>query len=213
LTWVNAGTRPAGATSGPAGASTALPVARRATIPTAGKLTCRPLALDEILKAYPIVNAIEGCVIGPQRWQEIAALWIRGDGADAERRGIRVVCSERGYLFGLFFHRIAMDVRHGQVLDVTQLRVLEIGRSDRALLVSLEAAEGLALEQGCSGMLVEILQQGPLGRPAPPILPDLAAARGFQAHCVRLFRPLGGDPVVREVVPFPSLRRRPRLGK
>jgi hypothetical protein len=172
----------------------------------AGTLDCRPLAPEEVLRAYPLISAVEGCSIGPGRWREIALDWLGGEGARAEHRGIMSLRSGLGYVYGIFFHRVVQDLRHGRVLEVSRVRIMEVGRSHRALGVGLQATERLARERGCAGIIVELPK--PPGRPPAIPLPDLPEVEGFRLHCVCLFRPLDPPGEVIPLTPF----RRPRFG-
>lgn len=171
-------------------------------------LTCRPLRPDELFKAYPIVSAIEGAIVPVDRWCLSTEEWLTGRAAVTEHRGIMGVCSEFGYIYGLFFHRVVHDVRHGRVLDVSQLRVLEIGRAGRTLQASLQATERLAREHGCHGVLVEMLDHGAPARRIEITLPEPLEAMGFQAHCVRLFRALDDDG---KILRLPRASHRPHF--
>ena len=165
-------------------------------------LEVRPLGQRDLLKAYPVVAAIEGFDVTPERWEQQVRAWLKGEEAGRECRGVMGIYGPSGYIYGLFFHRVVEDIRHGPTLEVSQLRVLEVSAAQLTLHRSLEATETLAKECRCGAILFEIPAEGVSQDAIKRIAPKMDKASGYAPKGLRLLRPLAAEDNVVALRPY-----------
>ncbi len=122
--------------------------------------TVRHLSLDEVERAYPLVQSAAGG-LSLENWETYAAGRLAsGVVAPRAHSGIVAVENAEGYLQGLFGYRVDTDLRCGLTLQCENLIALAMIKSDPVIAALVEAMESLARMRGCQALHVTIQQPG-----------------------------------------------------
>jgi hypothetical protein len=136
-----------------------------------------------------------------EQWQDYAGAMIQAPG---ERNGQRTeaavvagpdeghrmlsVQSEQGHIYGVSACWLKPDLRRERVMEIENFAVVDVTGTRRAARVLLDGLEGLAREQGCSCIVIGLLN--PMIRrrlrDEQEATVDLFKATGFQGDYMRL---------------------------
>lgn len=120
-----------------------------------GQFVVRPLDLDRVAQAFPLVSILEPGV-SYEEWRDYAEASI----ASAEAglgHGMITVQSAQGHIFGLSSYRIVRDLKRRRVFVIENFAVVDLLGSKRAARALLQALAALARKHGCT-----CLSLGPL---------------------------------------------------
>ena len=124
--------------------------------------TPRPLAAREAALAYPLLLAAGGAAEPLPAWRARVEGWLRRRRGEAEARGIMTLRTDAGVIAGLFFHASPADgtAAAPAVLAVPLLRAVEPLGAWHGLAATLRAAEAVAVDRGCAGVLLRAGGEG-----------------------------------------------------
>ncbi len=165
-----------------------------------GAYLVRPLALDQIPQAFPLVSMLDTALTMAQ-WQDYAGAMIPPTG---ERNGRRADVSEvggpreghhmlsvqsgQGHIYGVSAYWLKPDLRRERVMEIENFAVVDVTGTRRAARVLLDGLEALAREQDCSCIVIGLLN--PMIRrrlrDEQEATVDLFKATGFQGDYMRL---------------------------
>ena len=157
------------------------------------QLDTRPLSVDQIPLAYPLVQAALPQVT-LDAWRGFAAKQLSGQ--DPPVTGILTVASPLGCLTGLCSYRVDESLLHGRTLTIDNFVAVDL--LDRGAIAETLAmgVEGLAQVNHCTAIHINLI------RPAAPDDPagldsrsgrrliDLLSGRGHRVHSIGLCKPL-----------------------
>ena len=159
----------------------------------------RPLNLDQVPQAYPVVSILDPD-LGPDQWSSYAIdllTWSDGTG----QRSILTVQNEQNHIFGLSIYCVKPDLRQGRILEIENFAVVDVIGNRAPARILLAALEKIAREQACSCVSISLLN--PLmrrwlrSRKKPAM--DLFREAGFRGEQLRLrkcFHPENGGRAV-----------------
>lgn len=149
----------------------------------------KPLGQRQIDQAYPLVRAVAPD-LGVEQWRAFAAAFLARREAPG---GIMTVQNARGYIHGLYAFTVEQSLRHGRILAVTNVVVLDLFDMTGPAETLLRSMEGLARGHGCSAIHTTLLQGAAPAEPASqPSLLGCFRNEGYWADSVRLCKPLDG---------------------
>ena len=176
-----------------------------------GTYLVRPLALDEIPQAFPLVSMLD-TALTMEQWQDYAAAMIlpaggrngrRADvsvaggpvaggpevpGGPREGHHMLSVQSGQGHIYGVSAYWLKPDLRWERVMEIENFAVVDVTGTRRAARVLLDGLEALAREQDCSCIVIGLLN--PMIRrrlrDEQEATVDLFKATGFQGDYMRL---------------------------
>ncbi len=150
----------------------------------------KPLGQRQIDQAYPLVRAVAPD-LGVEQWRAFAAVFLARKEAPAAPSGIMTVQNARGYIHGLYSFTVEQSLRHGRILAVTNVVVLDLFDMTGPAETLLRSMEGLARGHGCSAIHTTLLE----GAAEPGSQPSLLGCfrnEGYRAEALRLCKPLDG---------------------
>lgn len=163
-----------------------------------GAYLVRPLAYGQIPQAFPLVSMLD-MALTIEQWQDYAGAMIQPPG---DRNGHRTevlvgsqeghrmlsVQSEQGHIYGVSAYWLKPDLRRERVMEIENFAVIDVTGTRRAARVLLDGLEALAREQGCSCIVIGLLN--PMIRrrlrDEQEATVDLFKATGFQGDYMRL---------------------------
>ncbi len=165
-----------------------------------GAYLVRPLALDQIPQAFPLVSMLD-TALTMEQWQDYAGAMIRSTGdrngrrADVSLAGgpredhhMLSVQSGQGHIYGVSAYWLKPDLRRERVMEIENFAVVDVTGTRRAARVLLDGLEALAREQGCSCIVISLLN--PMIRrrlrDEQEATKDLFKATGFQGDFLRM---------------------------
>jgi hypothetical protein len=146
----------------------------------------RPLGIDQIAQAYPLILIFDPQLIQEQ-WSDYARALITqaGEGAD---HSIITVQSTQKAIYGLSVYWLRPDLRRGRILEIENFAVVDIAGNRKAAVLLLQALEDLARRSNCSCVSVSLLNPTMrkwLRDPRNPAI-DVFRAAGFRGEQLRL---------------------------
>jgi hypothetical protein len=181
-----------------------------------GAYLVRPLAYGQIPQAFPLVSMLD-MALTMEQWQDYAGAMIQppndrnGHRMDAsmasgpvvggpaaggpevpcgphEGRSMLSVQSGQGHIYGVSAYWLKPDLRRERVMEIENFAVVDVTGTRRAARVLLDGLEALAREQGCSCIVISLLN--PMIRrrlrDEQEATVDLFKATGFQGDYMRL---------------------------
>ncbi len=176
-----------------------------------GAYLVRPLALDQIPQAFPLVSMLD-TALTLEQWQDYASAMISPTGDRNGRRAdvsvaggpgaagpevpgrpreghqMLSVQSGQGHIYGVSAYWLKPDLRRERVMEIENFAVIDVTGTRRAARVLLDGLEALAREQGCSCIVVGLLN--PMIRrrlrDEQEATVDLFKATGFKGDYLRL---------------------------
>jgi GNAT superfamily N-acetyltransferase len=147
----------------------------------------KQLAPERADEAFPIARAaVPGLTL--ERWRVFTGDAVTvGDRASAP--GIMVVENERGYIQGLCTYRLQHDMRHGTILAVDDLVVLDLVDNGAVAAALVDALEAWARAVGCSAIRLHVAEDAE-ARPNSPVLYEFLKRNGHAVDAVRLVKPV-----------------------
>ena len=133
----------------------------------------RPLSDDQIAQALPLLQLIDP-TLTHERWYDYARLFFCA-APRGEKHDIITIQNGKGYIYGLAFCRLRMDLRDGRVLEVENFISLDLSGGRRVAAALLDALEARAQAWSCDRICV---------RPPDPQLRQpvaVAVTRSFPA--------------------------------
>ena len=146
----------------------------------------RPLAPEQIPKAYPLV-AIFDPQLTKEQWADYAAALV-GEKGEGEHHSIITVQSTQDDIYGLSVYWLRPDLREGKILEIENFAVIDITGNRAAAKTLLQALQEVALDLGCSCVALSLLNPQMrkwLREPKNPAM-DLFRAAGFRGEQLRL---------------------------
>lgn len=156
----------------------------------------KPLGRRQIDQAYPLVRAVAPDLT-IDRWRAFAASLIgpakaSEPDAPAPRTGVMTVQNARGYLHGLFSYVVEEHLRHGRILAVDNVVVLDLFDMTGPAETLLRSMDALARGLGCSAIHT-MLPEGCAGGPETGgSLFSCFRSEGHRAETLRMCKPLDG---------------------
>jgi hypothetical protein len=151
------------------------------------RFIAKQLVPGRVDDAFPIARAAVPSLT-LERWRAFA-----GDSvAVADRAappGIMVVENERGYIQGLCTYRLQHDMRHGTILTVDDLVVLDLVDDGVVVAALVDALEARARAFGCSAIRLHVAENTQ-ARPNSPVLYEFLKRTGHAVDAVRLMKPV-----------------------
>ncbi len=176
-----------------------------------GAYLVRPLALDQIPQAFPLVSMLD-TALTMEQWQDYAGAMIppagdrNGRQTDALMTGGPVaggpevlagayeghhmlsVQSGQGHIYGVSAYWLKPDLRRERVMEIENFAVVDVTGTRRAARVLLDGLEALARERNCSCIVIGLLN--PMIRrrlrDEQEATVDLFKATGFHGDYMRL---------------------------
>ncbi len=176
-----------------------------------GAYLVRPLAYCQIPQAFPLVSMLD-MALTVEQWQDYAGAMIQPPGdRNGQRTEAAVVAgpqgdrtkdlnglheghrmlsvqSEQGHIYGVSAYWLKPDLRRERVMEIENFAVVDVTGTRRAARVLLDGLEALAREQGCSCIVIGLLN--PMIRrrlrDEQEATVDLFKATGFQGDYMRL---------------------------
>ena len=173
-----------------------------------GAYLVRPLAYGQIPQAFPLVSMLD-MALTMEQWQDYAGAMIRTPGernghasmvggpvaagpetpgGPQEGRSMLSVQSGQGHIYGVSAYWLKPDLRRERVMEIENFAVVDVTGTRRAARVLLDGLEALAREQGCSCIVISLLN--PMIRrrlrDEQEATVDLFKATGFQGDYMRL---------------------------
>jgi hypothetical protein len=147
----------------------------------------KQLVPERVDDAFPIARAaVPGLTL--ERWRVFT-----GDavtvGDRASPPGIMVVENERGYIQGLCTYRLQHDMRHGTILAVDDLVVLDLVDNGAVAAALVDAVEARARAVGCDAIRLHLAEDAK-ARPTSPVLYEFLKRTGHAVDAVRLVKPM-----------------------
>jgi hypothetical protein len=146
----------------------------------------RPLGVDQIAQAYPLVSIFDPQLTKDQ-WLDYAGTLIARSG-NGEDRSIITVQSIQMAIYGLSVYWTRPDLHRGRILEIENFAVVDITGNRKAAVVLLRALEDLARRSGCSCVSISLLNARMrkwLRDPRNPAI-DVFRAAGFRGEQLRL---------------------------
>jgi hypothetical protein len=171
-----------------------------------GAYLVRPLALDQIPQAFPLVSMLD-TALTMEQWQEYAGamIWSTGERNGRQAGGpvaggpgvssgphedhhMLSVQSGQGHIYGVSAYWLKPDLRRERVMEIENFAVVDVTGTRRAARVLLDGLEALAREQDCSCIVIGLLN--PMIRrrlrDEQEATVDLFKATGFQGDYMRM---------------------------
>jgi hypothetical protein len=163
-----------------------------------GAYLVRPLAYGQIPQAFPLVSMLD-MALTIEQWQDYAGAMIQKPGdrnghrtevLDDPQEGHRMlsVQSAQGHIYGVSAYWLKPDLRRERVMEIENFAVVDVTGTRRAARVLLDGLEALARKQGCSCIVIGLLN--PMIRrrlrDEQEATVDLFKATGFQGDFMRL---------------------------
>ncbi len=165
-----------------------------------GAYLVRPLELDQIPLAFPLVSMLD-TALTMEQWRDYAGAMIpppgdrngrRADvpvaGGSREGHHMLSVQSGQGHIYGVSAYWLKPDLRRERVMEIENFAVVDVTGTRRAARVLLDGLEALARERGCSCIVIGLLN--PMIRrrlrDEQEATVDLFKATGFQGDYMRL---------------------------
>lgn len=173
-----------------------------------GAYLVKPLGYGQIPQAFPLVSMLD-MALTMEQWQDYAGAVIQPPG---DRNGHRVdpsmargplvgvpsdphvdrsmlsVQSGQGHIYGVSAYWLKPDLRRERVMEIENFAVVDVTGTRRAARVLLDGLEALARKQGCSCIVIGLLN--PMIRrrlrDEQEATVDLFKATGFQGDYMRL---------------------------
>lgn len=151
------------------------------------RFTVKPLPAGRIDAVFPLVRAaMPGLTLA--QWRQFAA-----DAAtpteSAIAPGVLIVENERGYIQGFCTFRLQRDLRHGTVVAVDDLVVLDLVNGEAAAVALVHALEERARQLGCGAVQLH-LEEDLRTRHVAPTLCEYLKREGHAVDAVRLVKPV-----------------------
>jgi hypothetical protein len=115
----------------------------------------KPLARDQIPQAFPLVAMFDRALTMEQ-WLGYATALTEASENPAGHR-ILSVQSEQGHIYGVSAYWLKPDLRRDLILEIENFAVVDVTGTRRAARVLLEGLEDFARGQGCSCMVISLL--------------------------------------------------------
>ena len=160
--------------------------ARKSAPPAVRQLKIRPLTVERIAQAFPLIQASLPQVT-LEAWHDFAAALV-AQGAPAAT-GIILVVGERDTIGGLCSYRVERDLVHGLLLNADHFLAFDLF-DRRAVAHALAAGvEALARERHCTAIHTSLIR--PRGTaPAGGGLVDVLCTRGHRIETLGMCKPL-----------------------
>ena len=115
--------------------------------------TAKPLALNKINQAYPLVRAARPDLTA-DGWRAVAAEYLAArQDAPETPCGVVAVQNEQGYIVGLFCYAACDDMRHGVALQVENLTAIDLFNQAGVMETLLREVEKVARRLRCRAVL------------------------------------------------------------
>jgi hypothetical protein len=153
------------------------------------RFIARALMPQRVDEAYPLARAaVPGLTL--ERWRRFGrdATASAGKAAHPE---ILLVENDHGYIQGLCTYHLLHDLRHGIVMVVDHLAMIDLIDGAVVAEALLAALDALARQAGCGRIQLNLQQQATGGRPA---LYELLRAEGHALDAWRMSKPLDAGP-------------------
>ncbi len=151
-----------------------------------GSYLVRPLGVEQIAQAYPLVSFFDPALTQEQ-WSDYAGALIAPVGAGKDH-SIVTVQSTQGAIYGLSVYWLRPDLRQGRILEIENFAVVDITGNRKAAVVLLRALEDLARRSECNCVTLALLNPQMrkwLREPRNPAM-DVFRAAGFRGEQLRL---------------------------
>ena len=150
--------------------------------------TIRPLASDQVLQAFPLINVLEPRLDSSQWAQYAEMLLNHKENGGGPEHGIVTVQYDERYIFGISVFWLRPDLRNGRVLEIENFAVVDISASRKVAKLLLCGLEDIGRNLSCSCITISLLQ--PLMRrwlrePGNPAI-ELFRNAGFRGEQMRL---------------------------
>lgn len=146
----------------------------------------RPLAPDQISQAFAMVSMLD-VGLTMEQWLGYATA-LTAPSAKSEGRSMLSVQSGQGHIYGVSAYWLKPDLRRDRILEIENFAVVDVTGTRRAARVLLEGLEVLARRQGCSCLVISLLN--PMMRrrlrDEREATVDLFKATGFRGDHLRL---------------------------
>ncbi len=146
----------------------------------------RPLEVDQIAQAYPLVSIFDPRLTKEQ-WMDYAGALIDRAG-NGEDRSIITVQSIQKAIYGLSVYWARPDLHRGRILEIENFAVVDIAGNRKAAVLLLRALEDMAQRLDCSCVSISLLNAQMrkwLRDPRNPAI-DIFRAAGFRGEQLRL---------------------------
>lgn len=119
-----------------------------------------PLSPNKVVQAFPLIQALRPN-LSLDGWNSFAADHFAGTRVD--ERGILAVENRSGYILGLSFYTVYMDIRHGRTLLAKDAVVLAMLRqtADSAFSLLIDGIENVARESRCAAIHTSVVPELP----------------------------------------------------
>lgn len=117
--------------------------------------TAKPLALNKINQAYPLVRAARPDLTA-DGWRAVATEYLAArQDAPESPRGVVAVQNEQGYIVGLFCYAACDDMQHGATLRVENLTAIDLFNQAGIMELLLREVERVARRLRCRAVLAD----------------------------------------------------------